>query len=280
MNFDARKAFDFPPDAFSFSMGYLLGLGAAARIGIYDYLGYYDVCYIGEEVRDPGRNIPRSIIISLLGVALIYIGINLSLIGVISWRELIPVENNLKAEFAVSVFVERLLGSSAAKVFTLFVLWTAFASVFALMLGYSRIPYAAAQDGYFFKSFGVLHPTKNFPHRSLLVIGILSIGFSFLSLGAVIDALITSRILVQFVGQIWAVKLLRETKIPMPFRMWLYPLPCFVALAGWIFLLFTTKKELLLLTFEMMALGVVAFLVWSRVNRTWPFAGGGNNGSA
>src|SRR2546429_3865206 len=54
-HFDHRVAFDFPPGAFTFSLGFLLGLGAASRIGVYDYLGYYDVCYIGDEVRDPGR---------------------------------------------------------------------------------------------------------------------------------------------------------------------------------------------------------------------------------
>lgn len=270
-NFDAKKAFDFPPNAFQFSMGFLLGLGAAARIGIYDFLGYYDVCYIGEEVRNPGRNIPRSILTSLIAVALIYIGINLSLIGTISWRELVPIENNPKADFAVSIFVERILGSGTAKVFTLFVLWTAFASVFALMLGYSRIPYAAAKDGYFFRSFGALHPTKNIPHVSLLVIGTISIGFSFFTLGVVIDALITSRILIQFIGQIYAVKLIRDQKMEMPFKMWFYPLPCFLALLGWLFLLATTSPRLLLLTFEVMALGALVFLLWSRLNWRWPF---------
>jgi len=85
-HFDARIAFDVPPGAYNFSLGFFLGLGAAARVGIYDYLGYYDVCYIGDEVRDPGRVIPRSILISTAAVAVIYIGINLSIIGVIPWR--------------------------------------------------------------------------------------------------------------------------------------------------------------------------------------------------
>ena len=83
LNFDAARAFDFPPGAFDFSIGFLLGLGAASRVGIYDYLGYYDVCYIGDEVKDPGRVIPRSIMISIVAVAVIYIAINLSIIGVV-----------------------------------------------------------------------------------------------------------------------------------------------------------------------------------------------------
>jgi amino acid transporter len=153
------------------------------------------------------------------------------------------------------------------------VLWTAFGSVFALLLGYSRIPYAAANDGYFFRVFGRLHPTKRFPYVSLLVIGVVAIVCSFLSLGVVIDALITTRILVQFMGQIGALMLLRRQRpdLARPYRMWLYPLPALVALAGWIFLFATTDPRVILLGLVSLALGVVAFVAWSWRKRTWPF---------
>src|SRR5208283_4451075 len=61
-HFQAKLAFDFPPGAFKLGYGFLLGLGSSTMIAVYDYLGYYDVCYIAEEVKDPGRVIPRSII--------------------------------------------------------------------------------------------------------------------------------------------------------------------------------------------------------------------------
>lgn len=271
LNFDPKIAFDFPPGAFNFSMGFLLGLGAAARVGIYDYLGYYDICYIGDEVRDPGRVIPRSILISLGAVALIYICINLSIIGVVPWREFVPL--NEKSNFIVSIFIERLLGKEMAVVFTGLVLWTAFGSIFALMLGYSRIPYAAALDGYFFRIFGKLHPTKNFPYVSLLLIGFISIICSMFPLGIVIDALITTRILIQFIGQAAAVMLLRR-KLPansFPFRMWLYPVPCVIAILGWIFIFATTGPKVILAGLGSLALGVVAFLLWSYRSTSWPF---------
>src|SRR4029079_16710582 len=185
-HFDARRAFDVPPGAFNFSLGFFLGLGAAARVGIYDYLGYYDVCYIGDEVRDPGRVIPRSILISTAAVAVIYIGINLSIIGVIPWREFVPASSHPESHFIVSVFMQRIYGGRVATIFTLLVLWTAFGSVFALLLGYSRIPYAAAQSGYFFRAFGRLHATKDFPYVSLLVLGALSIVAGFFSLGVTV----------------------------------------------------------------------------------------------
>ena len=274
LHFDRRLAFDFPPGAFNFSLGFLFGLGAAARIGIFDYLGYYDICYIGEEVREPGRTIPRSIIISVIVVALIYIAINFSIIGVVPWRQFVPADKHPESAFIVSIFMEKLYGARVATVFTAMVLWTAFGSVFALLLGYSRVPYAAAVDGYFFKIFSRLHRTKNFPYISLLVIGVISIICSFFSLGMVIDALITTRILVQFVGQILAVSLLRrnEPEMSRPYRVWLYPLPNLVALAGWIFVFATTDWPIILFGMGTLGLGLVCFTIWSWHTKQWPFA--------
>jgi amino acid transporter len=273
MHFDPGVAFDFPPGAFNFSLGFFLGLGAAARVGIYDYLGYYDVCYIGDEVRDPGRVIPRSILISTVAVALIYMGINLSIIGVIPWREFVPAAEHPESSFIVSVFMERIYGNGVATFFTLLILWTAFGSVFALLLGYSRIPFAAANSGYFFRPFGRLHATKDFPYVSLIVLGAISIVAGFFSLGTVIDALIVTRILVQFMGQVVGLILLRRRapEMPRPYRMWLYPLPALVALLGWIFVFATTQVRVILFGLGVLALGCVAFLIWSWSTRRWPF---------
>ena len=323
-HFDARLAFDFPPGAFNFSLGFFFGLGAAARVGIYDYLGYYDVCYIGDEVRDPGRVIPRSILISTAAVAVIYIGINLSIIGVIPWREFVPAsahpESNfivsvfmqriygnrvatiftllvlwtafgsvfalllgysripyaaahVESNFIVSIFMEKIYGTRVATIFTLLVLWTAFGSVFALLLGYSRIPFAAAESGYFFRVFGRLHPTKDFPYVSLIVLGVLSIIAGFFSLGTVIDALIVTRILVQFMGQIVGLMMLRKNApdMPRPYRMWLYPIPALIALLGWIFVFATTEVKVIYFGVAVLALGFVVFLLWSWNTKRWPF---------
>ena len=272
LNFDPRLAFDFPPGAFNFSLGFFLGLGAAARIGIYDYLGYYNVCYIGDEVRDPGRVIPRSILISTTAVALIYLGINLSVIGVVPWREFVPAAAHPNSGFVVSIFMEKLYGERVAALFTLLILWTTFGSVFALLLGYSRIPFAAAEAGYFFRPFARLHPTQGFPYVSLLVLGAISIVAGFFSLGTVIDALIVTRILVQFMGQIVGLMLLRRhaPDMPRPYRMWLYPLPALVALAGWLFLFATTQLRVILFGVGVLALGCVAYVIWSWRRERWP----------
>ena len=172
MHFNPHIAFDFPPGAFNFSLGFFLGLGAASRIGIYDYLGYYDVCYIGDEVKDPGRVIPRSILISTVAVAVIYLGINLSIIGVVPWREFVPADDAPGVELhRLDLHGEDLRLDGGDDLHAL-VLWTAFGSVFALLLGYSRIPYAAAESGYFFKRFRPAASRRRiFPYVSLLVLG-------------------------------------------------------------------------------------------------------------
>jgi APA family basic amino acid/polyamine antiporter len=267
--FDPKIAFAFPDKAFNFSLGFLSGLGAATRLGIYDYLGYYDVCFIGGEVRHPGKVIPRSIILSLAVVAVIYLAMNLSIIGVVPWQSFVS-----NPDVAIgAIFMQKIWGTNVARVFTFFILWTAFGSMFTVTLGYSRVPYAAARDGCFFQVFGRLHPTKDFPHLALTLIVVLSVAFSFIPLGTLIDAMLALRFLVQFIAQIGAVMLLRRTKpdMPRPFRIWLYPLPALVALGGWCFVLLTTQIQLQLGALAALALGIVAFLVWSRGASAWPF---------
>ncbi|MDB6034914.1 MAG: amino acid permease-associated region [Verrucomicrobiales bacterium] len=270
-HFNPKIAFDFAPGSFQFSFGFLIGLGAASRVGVYDYLGYYNICYIGEEVREPGRVIPRSIIMSVILVAFIYVGINLSIIGVVPWRQFVPATDPPAP--VASMMMQNIYGTKVAAVFTVLVLWTALGSVFALLLGYSRIPFAAAREGYFFKVFARLHPKKNFPHVSLVVMGLIAIVCSFLPLMQVIDTLLATRILVQFVGQIVALILLRKNapNLKRPYRMWLYPIPALLALVGWFFIFGTTDIKTLLYSGAALLLGVAGFLCWSRYTAKWPF---------
>jgi amino acid transporter len=235
-NFHPKVVFDFPPGAFHFSTGFFLGLGSAMLIAMYDYLGYYDICYIGGEVKNPERTLPRSIVYSILAIAALYLLMNVSLIAVVPWREA------MHSKYIASQFIEKLYGPRVAGFATVLIIWTAFASLFALLVGYSRIPYAAAANGHFFRIFARLHPTGHFPHVSVLVIGILSILASFWALDAVISALLTSRILIQFIAQILALDYLRKHRpeIRRPFRMWLYPVPSAIAFLGWTYIFLTS----------------------------------------
>jgi APA family basic amino acid/polyamine antiporter len=260
-NFHPAVAFDFPPNAFTFTRGFAAGLGSAMLIAMYDFMGYYDICYVGGEVRNPERVIPRSIMYSVIAVAVIYALCNLSIIAVVPWREAVH------SKFIASEFIERLYGTRAASAVTVLVLWTALASVFALLLGYSRIPYAAAVDGHFFKVFARLHPTGNFPHISLLVMGALSIVASFWSLDAVISALLTSRILIQFIGQIFALYYLRkDRRRARPFRMWMYPLPSVIAFAGWSYIFLTSGWGYAGFGLLTLFAGVAAYWLWKRLS--------------
>jgi amino acid transporter len=266
--FDPARAFDFPPGAFDFNRGFVLGLGSAALIAIYDYLGYYDICYIGDEVRDPGRVIPRSISYSIAGCFVAYLLLHLTLIGVMPWRQTIG------SQFIISEFMEHLHGRGAAVAVTLMILWTAFGSVFALLLGYSRIPYAAAQKGDFFRPFAHVHPSGKFPDVSLYVLGAVSIAAAFLDLSQVVTALITTRVVVQFMGQIVAVPLMRKRlgESERPYRMFLYPLPAIVAFVGWAYVFATSGWGYVAVGMATLVAGIAAFFVKAKLEGTWPFA--------
>jgi len=264
-------------------------MGQSAVKAIYSYLGYYNVCHLGAEIVEPQRVIPRSIFLSILGIAALYLLLNWSVGTVIPWQEVQAWQAGAgdKSQFIVSVFVERLYGHGAATVATGLVLLVAFASLFAVLLGYSRIPYAAAADGEFLPVFGKLHPTKQFPYVSLLLLGGVGFVFSLLfRLGEVISAILAMRILVQFVGQAVGLVLLRRRRgtATLPFKMPLYPLPVIVAIGVWLAVFWSIapvevnwgglhfKLYFQLAAIGMMALGTVAFLLWSRRLSRWPFA--------
>lgn len=266
-HFDARMAFAFPPGAFRLSSVFFAGLGAAMVNTIYTYWGYYNICHLGGELKQPDRNIPRGIFISIAGIALLYLLMQTSILGVVPWQKA------QSSPFLVSTFVETLYGEKAAGVATMLVLWIAFASIFSALLGYSRVPYSAALDGNFFRLFARVHPTKHFPHLSLLFLGLLAFAFSLaFKLSTVIKAILAMRLLVQFIGQAAGVMILRR-RLPaerLPFKMWLYPLPALLTMLGWAGLFWATgparRWGLLVI-----ALGVAAFLARARIVREWPF---------
>ncbi len=267
MHFNAHLAFSFPPHAFALRTGYLMGLGSSTLYVMYCYLGYYAVCYLGEEVVDPPRTVPRSIIISVLVVFVINLLLCLSVLGVIPWREA------MQSPFIVALFMSRVYGNWAGKAVSLLIVWSAFAGTYALILAYSRVPYAAALDGNFFRPFAKLHTQKDFPHVSLLLIGVLSVLSSLFELAEVISALMTARILVQFVMQVVAVMVLRKYRpeVCRPFKMILYPLPCAIALVGWIFLFLDAGIRYVSFGLLTVLAGCAAFAIMSWKRQTWPF---------
>lgn len=255
-------------DGLTINYAFISAIGFASVKTVYSYLGYYNVCHLGGEIKNPTRNIPRSMFLSIAGISVLYLAMNISVTSVIPWNEA------KDSEFVISLFMERLAGSKAAIVVTCLILWVAFASLFSATLGYSRIPYAAAADGAFFKVFAKLHPTKHFPHISLLFLGGLGFIFSLLfRLSDVISAILAMRILVQFIGQAVGLILLHKVrgKQSFPWKMPLFPLPVYLAIVLWAGILFSTGLKMILAGIGVIAAGTIVYFIKAKRNEEWPF---------
>jgi amino acid transporter len=266
-HFNPHLAFTYPAGAFTLSAKFFGGLGAGLVLSVYDYFGYYTITYVGEEVRNPGKVIPWSIILSVLGVLVIDLTMNIGIIGVVPWQQ---------AEKSTAIgtdFMQRVWGTPGASVISILIIWTAFASVYTGLLGASRLPFNAAREHLFFKPFGWLHPRLRFPYISLLAMGLVTAVACFLPLATVINALIALTLWSQFIAQIVGLTILRHKQpgLVRPYREWLYPVPSILAMAGWIYVFQASGWSAIRVMLGWTALGIIAFLVWARVEHVWPF---------
>jgi amino acid transporter len=274
-HFNAHQAFDLPPGAFSFSPAFFYGLGGAMLIAAYDIGGYYNVCFLGDEVKDPAKNIPRALLLSILSVACLYVVMNVSVLGVVPWREMVQAGSANSKLYVVSTMMERVYGHRAGSVISVLVMWTAFASVFSLTLGYSRVPYAAALDGNYFRAFAKVHPVYQFPYVSLLALAGVAALFCFLRLADLIAALVVIRIVLQYLVQAIGVIVLRIRRpdLPRPFRMWLYPVPALVASLSFVFIVIFRTGFLreVRYTAVILLVGIAIYCVRAWRRSEWPF---------
>jgi fructoselysine transporter len=243
-------------DGLQFDYAFIAALGFASVKSVYSYLGYYNVCHLGGEIINPSKNIPRSMFLSIVGIFLLYLCMNISVVSVIPWQQA------KESDFVISLFMQELAGSTAAHIVTCLILLVAFASVFSATLGYSRIPYAA-----FFKAFATVHPKGKFPYISLLALGGIAFMFSLLfSLRDVISAILAMRILVQFIGQAVGLILLRKKKQnEFPYKMPFFPWPVYVAIIMWAGILFSTGYKMIAGGMLVIGLGVATFFVKKRL---------------
>ena len=273
-HFNRAMAFDFPPHAFTPNAQFATGLGAAMLIATYDYWGYYNIAFLGGEVQNPGRNIPRSILLAILFVAIIYIVMNISILGVMPWRELDHAAQGNTRTYVISTMMQRLYGSWAGQLAAVLIMWTAFASIFSVILGAARVPYAAALDGNYFRAFAHLHPTGRFPDISLLVIGTIAALFCFLRLSDLIAALEVIRILIQFISQTVGIMIFRARRpeVERPFRMPFFPLPALLSLSGFVYILFARSNFMreLRLAIALLIIGIIIYLLRALRRREWP----------
>jgi amino acid transporter len=233
------------------------GLGAAMIFAVYDYLGYYNIAYLGDEVKDPEKTIPRVIVISILAIAVIYIVMQACIISVL------PYETATKSHFVVADYIKTLAGSTAARWVSGLILWTAFASIFSVMLGYSRILFAAARDNNFFSIFARLHATEAYPFVAVIFLGVMTAIFCWLPLRHIIGGILSIRAIIPFAMQVAGSIVLRERQPdrPRPFRMWLYPLPAIVALGLWLYVAFSPEKHLRIGALYVIAAGALFYFV-------------------
>jgi amino acid transporter len=266
-HFRLEYATAFSPGWFTFSWGFILGLGGASMVAMYDLMGYYNICYVEEEVRNPGYVFPRAIIWSVLSVTALYAVMNFIILGVLPWREI------ASSKHIVTDIVQRFYGHTPAAIMTLLVAVTAYGSIYALMTSYSRLPFAAARDGFFFSRLSAVHSVKHFPHLSLLLVGAMTSLACLFTLDFIIAAAVSSRILIQFLGQIVGLTLLRRERpdLPRPFRMWLYPVPSVVAFFGFSFIFISSGIDVIGLGLAWLITGAFFFLGWARKHGEWPF---------
>ena len=266
-HFSAALAFDFTPGAFAGGGAFWTGLGAGLIIAVYDYLGYNTSAYLGGEVREPGKTLPRSIIVSIIGIMALYLLLQIGILGAVPWQDV------AKSSSVATLAVNTSWGTVAGDIVTVLIVVTAFASVFAGLLGGSRVPYEAARDKLFLPVFAKLHPKGHFPTAGLLVMGVITAIASLFPLAVVINALTAVIVLVQSVAQIAALVVLRrrQPNLVRPYKMWLYPVPAIIALVGWVFLYYSTDPLSQILSVSWVVVGVVAFLIFARAEHVWPF---------
>ncbi len=266
-HFSSAQAFAFTPGAFGSHGTFWAGLGAGLIIAIYDYLGYNTTAYLGAEMRDPGRTIPRSIVFSILGIMSLYFLLQIGVLGSV------PLDELKSATSVASSVLEQAWGAGTARAITVLIVVAAIGSVFAGLLGGSRVPFEAARDKVFLPVFGRLHPKLNLPTAGVLTMGAITIIGSLFTLTNIINAAVATLVIIQSLAQVAAIVVLRrrQPNLPRPYRQWLYPLPTIVALIGWVYIYISASWLSIGLSVCWILLGAIAFVIYAKAEHTWPF---------
>jgi len=266
-HFNSAQAFAFTPGAFGSHGTFWAGLGAGLIIAIYDYLGYNTTAYLGAEVREPGRTIPRSIVFSILGIMSLYFLLQIGVLGSV------PLEELKSATSVASTVLEQAWGSGTARAITVLIVVAAIGSVFAGLLGGSRVPFEAARDKVFLPVFGELHPKLKLPTAGVLTMGVITMIGSLFTLTTIINAAVATLVIIQSLAQVAAIVVLRrrQPNLVRPYRQWLYPVPTIIALIGWVYIYISASWLSIGLSVCWIGIGAIAFLIYARAERTWPF---------
>ena len=249
------------PDRDFSSLVPLFGLALVAALWSYD--GWIEVTYIGGEVKNPGRNIPRSLLLSTLVLIVIYILVNVTFIFLLS----LPViaQSQMVASEAVSV----VLGSAGTTLVVIIILVSTLGGVHVNVLTSPRIYYAMAKDKLFFKSLAEIHPKHGTPALSLIISGIWS---SILVFSGTFYQIITYVVFVSLIFYAMscaAVIILRykQPELKRPYRTWGYPIVpmIFILLSGFLVINTIVSSPLnALIGAGLILTGLPAYLYWKR----------------
>jgi amino acid transporter len=267
LHFDMHLATRFVRMGNDSQHGFWLGLGAVSLIAVYDYGGYNNVCMLGGEIKRPQRTIPLAVLVSIPVVALLYMGLNVAVLGVLPWQQA------AQSKAVVADFMQAIYGRTGSVTAVLLILLASWGSALVVLLGYSRVPYAAAASGQFFRVFARLHPRGRFPTVSLLFTGAASALACVLPLDELIAALMVIQIMFQYLAQCLAIVLLRRRSRSDPnvFRMPLYPLPVLISVVGWLYIVCTSPWRHILAGTAAMVVGTLIYAIDARRRKVWPF---------
>jgi amino acid transporter len=267
LHFDSHLAAAFMHAGGHSQQGFWLGLGTVSLIAVYDYGGYNNVCMLGGEIKRPKRNIPLAVLASIPIVAVLYMGLNISVLGVLPWQQA------AQSKAVVADFMQSIYGRAGSITAVLLILLASWGSALVVLLGYSRVPYAAAASGQFFRIFARLHPRGHFPTVSLLFTGAASALACTLSLDDLIAALMIIQIMYQYLAQCLAIVLLRRQGRgdADTFRMPLYPLPVLISVIGWLYIVCTSPGRHILAGVAAMVGGTLIYLIDAWRQKAWPF---------
>ena len=239
------------------------GVGIALIAVFWAYDGWVYITFVGGEVKNPQRNVPRALIWGLLLVGVVYISINAVYVYALPMNE-IAAQDAVAQTAAVSMFSGRV-----APWLSLMVAVSCFGAMAPCLMSGARVYYAMAEDGIFFHALAKVHPRWHTPVMSLVLQGIWA---SVLTLSGKYDELFTYVMFMMVLSYVLTVAglfVLRRTQpdVPRPYRCTGYPwLPAMYVVLGslWAINAAVEKKKETLVGTAIVLLGVPFYFYWKR----------------
>lgn len=242
------------------------GFGLAIVAVLWAYNGWQDVTYVGGEVRDPGRTLPRAIVGGTLGVMLIYLAVNAAYLHVLS------IDGMAGSPLVAGEVAVRLMGRAGGGAIAALVCVSTFGTLNGGLLAFPRVFFAMAEEGLFFRGAAAVHPRFGTPHVAIVCLAALSIAYlSLRSFEQLIEIAVVGQ-LPFWALAVGAVLVLRRTQpdLPRPYRMPGYPLVPLLFIGAMVALLANSLREhpaSTAWTLGAVSAGIPVYFGWTRLRR-------------